>query len=135
MSSETIRRGFHVAGATNIFGMILISRGLTNDLLRELDPALFANPGVILICVWGLAYVALADAFQHAAKVALVFALEKAFYVGAWVLWLIEHGSELGDVWARDWLTGLFFSGYGLVDGAFGLFFLYVWTRHRKQQP
>lgn len=129
--TQTIRRGFHVAAAFNILGMLLFSRALTNELLGELDPAVFGVPGVVLICIWGLAYLALADSFEAAPRVALVFGIEKLFYVGNWVCWLGSHAGELGGVWARDPMTALFYAGYGLADGAFALFFIYVWARQR----
>ncbi|KIG16500.1 hypothetical protein DB30_04413 [Enhygromyxa salina] len=129
MAAQTLRRGFHVAAAFNILGTLLFSRGLTNDLLGELDPGVFGIPGLLLICIWGLAYLALADSFEAAPRVALVFAIEKLFYVGNWICWLTIHGGELGEVWSRDPMTAVFYASYGLGDGAFALFFIYVWTR------
>lgn len=130
MTKDTIVRGFYLAGAFNIIGILTFSRGMTNELMTALDPTLFAVPGMILICVWGLAYLALAGSFAAAPKVSLVFAVEKLVYVVAWVRWMLAHFGELPGIWARDWMTGLFYSSYGLLDAGFGLFFLAVWARH-----
>ena len=132
MSSQATRRGFQIAGAVNILGMALFSRALTNEYMAELDPGLFTSAGILLICIWGLAYLALANSYAEAPRVSLVFAIEKAFYALAWARWMLAHAGELPEIFARDWMTGMFFSSYGLVDGAFGLFFAWVWWQHRR---
>lgn len=132
MTDATIRRGFQICAAFNILGILAFSRGLTNELLTALDPGVFSAPGIILICVWGLAYLALADRFSVAPRIALVFALEKLVYVVVWVRWLGGHADELGDIWARDWMTGMFFTTYGLADATMAAFFVYVWLGRRS---
>ena len=39
------------------------------------------------------------------------------------------------DWWGAGFLTGLFYSIYGVADISFGVFFVYVWWRYRKLTP
>ena len=129
--SPWIRRGFVLAALTNIVGMAIFSRGLTSTALEELAPTLFSRPSLLLIMVWGLAYLALARRYERAPEIAAVFAVEKAIYVASWVMWLASPHPPLAAIYADDPLAALFFSGYGIVDGAFGAFFGYVFLRFR----
>ena len=111
--------------------IILFSKGFGED-LGAIDP-LFGPAGCIGVLLWGLAYLALARTYAHAPAVALVFAVEKLFYGCHWVLWLKDHGSELGTMRNEDPLTGSFYSIYGSGDLAFMVFFAWVAWSHRGQ--
>ena len=43
--SPWITRGFILAGAVNIFGILLFSKGLTDTYMSELDPQVFPTFG------------------------------------------------------------------------------------------
>ena len=42
LSDRAITRGFVLAGAVNIFGMLVVSKLFTNSLLNSTDPAVFS---------------------------------------------------------------------------------------------
>lgn len=134
MEDRTIRAGFIAAGLTNILGVAFFSLGFTNPLLGELYPGVFSGFGLIVIMLWGAAYIAAAPAIRSAPWLALVFALEKLLYAGSWVLWLARHGN-LGALFARSKVTALFFAIYGPLDLAFGIFFLAAFLSSRSLVP
>ena len=132
MDTQTwVRRGIYAAAATNILGSLIFSKGY-GDALGAQFPALFGTWGLILIQVWGLAYLAGARPWPRTSPLFLVFAIEKAVYVASWALWLLQRGGDLPALFANDPMTALFFASYGLVDGLFGLFFLWGWHRGRQ---
>ncbi len=131
-SSPWIRHGFVAAGAVNILGVMLFSKGMTNDYLSGLDPQVFSSFGLKVIMLWGLAYLAVAGCYREARWVVAVFALEKLLYVAAWVIWMSEHGSELPVIFETSPLTWTFYVIYGPNDLLFGVFFAWVFFRARK---
>ena len=120
------------AGAVNIVGILVFSRLFTNFSLNQIEPGVFSNEGLVLIMVWGLAYISLANYYHQATWVAGVFVVEKFVYVGIWVRWATKYFSTLEEIFAKDWLTGVFCAVYGANDFLFGVFFLYVFWRYRK---
>ena len=143
VSSPWIKHGFVAAGAVNILGVLLFSKGFTNAYLSELDPQVFSTFGLKVIIVWGLAYLAVGDSYragrspgERPAKhwIVGVFALEKLLYFAAWVIWMSEHGSELGAIFARSSLTGTFLVIYGPNDLLFAVFFAWVFFRARRSE-
>ncbi|TKB48838.1 hypothetical protein FCL40_09345 [Ferrimonas sediminicola] len=134
MSNVWISRAFVAAGIINIAGVLLFSRGLTNDTLWQWDPVLFSPFGLLLIMLWGGAYIAASSRYLQLPGLSLVFAAEKLLYVVAWCVWLSNHGSQLPQLFEQQWLTGLFFSVYGLNDALFMLIFLYAFYRARHSQ-
>ena len=107
----------------NIGGVLLLSRAFTNDAIAEADPIVMSNFGLLMIAVWGLAYLGAATS-TGIKWLAGAFAIEKAVYVVAWLLWLSNN--NLMTLYARDLFAGMFFSIYGLNDLAFMLFFAWV---------
>ena len=130
--SPWITRGFLLAAAVNVLGVLLFSKGLTNTYLSELDPQVFSTFGLVGILLWGLAYVAMHESYREAKWVVAVFAVEKLVYFGAWVLWMTDHGSELSSVFKTSPLTGTFFVIYGPNDLLFALFFGWVFLKVGK---
>lgn len=124
--SGRIAPGFWAAGAYNVLGVLVFSRAGMNTYLSELYPEVFGQFGLGCIVLWGLAYIAAGGKRLPPAELSAVFALEKATYVGTWVVWLVRHGGTLSDVWDRDPLTAIFFAIYGAGDLAFGLFFAWA---------
>jgi hypothetical protein len=127
-----IRRGFLVAGAMNIGGVLLFSRGLSNTVLMQADPVIMGPFGLLMIMVWGLAYIAVADSHRNVPWLVGVFCLEKIAYTAAWMHWLAENASRLGDIFTQDSFAGTFYCIYGANDFAFALFFGAVFLRLRK---
>lgn len=119
-------RIFWLAGAYNVFGMLLFSQLFMNPLLASTDPAVFSWLGQVAIVLWGLAYWAVAKTYHHVPALVAVFALEKLVYVLAWARWLLEKAQTLPAISAESPLTAVFFSLYGAGDLLFGLFF--AWT-------
>ena len=115
--------GFYIAAAYNLC-IILFSQGFSNS-LGEIDP-LFSPDGCFAVLLWGAAYFALANRYTAAPAVALVFAIEKAFYSLHWLLWMSENAGELSTMMEADFLTGLFFTIYGVGDLLFMVFFGWV---------
>jgi hypothetical protein len=121
--SPRVTWGFVAAGFMNIVGMLLFSKGLTNDYLIELSPNVFNRFGLLCVTLWGLAYLGTARGFRAAPALVLVFAVEKAVYTLTWFVWLADHGSSFGTIWERDPLTAIFYVIYGPNDLLFGIFF------------
>ena len=111
-------------------GIIVFSKGFGSD-LGAVD-GLFSPGGCICVFIWGLAYLALANRYAVAPGVAFVFCIEKAFYGVRWCMWMSEHSGELPAMREADFLTGFFFSCYGIGDLVFMVFFGLVAWRHRS---
>ncbi len=127
-----ITKGFLLAAAYNIVGILTISKVFTNPKMAELDPAVFSWLGILAIILWGMAYGAVAKSYQSVPTLILVFFVEKMVYVTTWLMWLSKNGSTLPSVFAESPLTGFFFAVYGAGDLAFGLFFLWVAVKGSK---
>ncbi len=126
MTDRIFRLGFLLAGITNIVGILLITRWWTSDTLRTADPAAFSDFGVLMIIVWGLAYIGTSDFCTRAVFLPLVFAIEKLAYTINWAFWMRDHSAEIERIAPTDPLGAFFLQSYGLNDGAYGLFFLVV---------
>lgn len=124
-------RGFLFAAAYNIVGMLVFSKGFTNPVLEQQDPALFSWMGQVGIVLWGLAYGSVARSYIQVPYLLLVFFCEKMVYVVAWLLWLNQHGANLPELFASSPLSGLFFAAYGAGDLLFGLMFLWAFKQAR----
>ena len=117
---------------TLIAGIPLFSLGFTNRYLVELYPSVFSMFGLYTIILWGIAYIVAAPRYERFPGLVLVFALEKLGYGLTWLPWIVRHGEELGTIFERSWLTGIFYVIYGPIDLGFGLFFAWVFIRLRK---
>jgi hypothetical protein len=124
MSSWQIKLGFVAAALMNIGGVLVFSKGLNNPALNAADPVVMSNFGLVMIMVWGLAYLGAALVRDGIAWLAAAFAIEKLVYFVAWVMWHANH--SLSEVYQADVLAGIFYSIYGLNDLAFMLFFGWV---------
>jgi len=124
MSSLQMKLGFVAAAMMNIGGVLVFSKGLNNPVLNAADPVVMSNFGLVMIMVWGLAYLGAAFVREGIAWLAGAFAVEKLVYVVAWVVWQANH--SLSEVYQGDVLAGIFYSIYGLNDLAFMLFFAWV---------
>ena len=124
MTHRQIRQGFIAAGAMNIAGVLVFSRAFTNEAINRADPVVMSNFGLLMIVVWGLAYLGAAAIPSGIKWLAGAFALEKLVYVVVWVTWLA--GNRLPQVYADDVFAGIFYSIYGLNDLLFMGFFAWV---------
>jgi hypothetical protein len=127
MTEKTLRNGFIAAGLMNIIAVLVLSKFFTNEVIPETDPAVMSNFGLLMIMVWGLAYIALAVNYRKAKWVVGVFVVEKLIYVIAWLMWIVNN--DVSKVYEKDLFAGLFYSDYGLNDFLFFVFFLYVFYK------
>ena len=125
-SDRVITGGFVLAGAFNVFGMLVVSKLFTNPLLHATDPVVFSWFGQVAIVLWGLAYWAVAWSYRYVPYLVLVFFIEKMLYAGTWLLWIFQNGHSLSGIASESLLTASFFGMYGAGDFAFGLFFGWV---------
>lgn len=124
MNRALIRNGFIAAGLMNIGGVLLFSRAFTNEVLNNADPVVMSNFGLLMIIVWGLAYIGAAAISTNVKWLAAAFALEKLVYVVVWVRWVSEN--NVSSVFSEDMFAGAFYAIYGLNDILFMLFFIGV---------
>ncbi len=124
MKKSLIRNGFIAAGLMNIGGVLLFSRGFTNAAVNNADPVVMSNFGLLMIVVWGLAYLGAAAINANVKWLAGAFALEKLVYVVVWAMWLSNN--SLPELYAKDVFAGAFYSIYGLNDFVFMVFFAWV---------
>lgn len=129
-----IVRGFWLAGAYNVFGILVFSKLFTNPVLAAVDPVVFSWLGQIAIVLWGLAYWSVAKSYRSVPLLVLVFAIEKLVYALTWLAWLHAKGSTLPAIAAESPLSALFFAVYGAGDFAFFLFFSTVAWQARKSK-
>ena len=125
-STSAFTRVFYIAGAVNVFGMLIISKLFTNPLLNAADPVVFSLLGQVAIVLWGLAYWSVAKMYHAVPYLVLVFFIEKMVYTFTWLYWLLQDGHSLASIAAESSMTAGFFATYGAGDFAFGLFFGWV---------
>ena len=121
MNRSLVRKGLIAAGLMNIGGVLLFSRAFTNSAINTADPVVMSNFGLLMIVVWGLAYLGAAAITSNIKWLAGAFALEKLVYVVVWIRWLSEN--SLAQLYSEDLFAGVFFSIYGANDFLFMLFF------------
>lgn len=130
MNRNLVKNGLIAAGLMNIVGVLVFSRAFTNLAINNADPVVMSNFGLLMIAVWGLAYLGAATISSNIKWLAGAFALEKLVYVVVWIMWLLEN--NLAQLYSKDVFAGVFYSIYGLNDFVFMLFFAWVFLmRHR----
>ncbi len=134
MKKNMIRNGFILAGLSNILGVLICSKGLSNDVMMDTQPSVMGLFGLISIMLWGLGYIAVCKNYAHVRWLVAVFVIEKLAYVIAWTFFVTSQ--SLSAVYEQDLLAGVFYTVYGANDFMFMLFFAYVFltTRHGVQQ-
>ena len=130
MNTKLIKIGFIAAGLMNIGGVLLFSRAFTNTAINNADPVVMSNFGLVMIAVWGFAYLGAAAINANIKWLAGAFALEKLVYVMVWVTWLSKN--SLPELYAKDVFAGAFFSIYGINDFVFMVFFAWVFLVQRR---
>lgn len=131
----TATRLIQIFGVVNLTLLGFLSPLLDGDLLAAQDPLFFSWPGVILIALWGMAYIAVAPHWRVMGVMLIVFALEKAVFAARWVDWMSVNAGNLGDLFRLDPAVALFYSGYGLWDAFCAVVFVVLALRARPEQP
>ena len=132
MTKNLIKNGFIAAALMNIGGVLLFSKAFSNTVLNAADPVVMSNFGLLMIIIWGLAYLGAAFIKSNIAWLAGAFALEKLVYVVVWGMWMSNN--SLISVFDADIFAGIFYSIYGLNDLAFMLFFAWVFISQQAQK-
>lgn len=129
MKDKYIKNLFYLAGAVNILGTLTLSRFFSNESLVQIDPTIVSYSGLILIIVWGLAFIATSNYYHKNRWIVGVFALEKTTYVAMWCYWYFTKDYTLLSLFELDFMTGFFYATFGLNDLFFLLFFSYVFFK------
>ena len=127
LNPTLVKQGFIAAAIANISGVLIFSKGLTNTALMEADPVVMSSFGLIMIMVWGLAYLGAAFTPGNLRWIAGAFAVEKLVYVVCWLTWFSRE--NLQAVYEQDLFAGIFYSIYGLNDAVFMGFFAWVYVK------
>jgi hypothetical protein len=77
MATNLVKNGFIAAGLMNIGGVLLFSLAFTNTAINTADPVVMFNFGLVIIAVWGLAYLSAAAINANIKWLAGAFAVEK----------------------------------------------------------
>ncbi len=118
-----------MAGFANL-GVLIFSRFFTNNAFPQFDPVVLSDFGVLMIVIWGLAYISVAKSYASVKWLVAVFAVEKLIYGAVWIHWQLNN--SLADVFAVDTMAGIFYSIYGINDWLFCAFFTWVFFRINK---
>lgn len=129
LKNATITKGFIIAGLMNM-SVLIFSRFFTNSAIPKYDPNVMSNFGLLMILVWGLAYISAAKRFHHVKWLVGVFAIEKLIYGCIWIHWLLNN--SISEVYETDIMAGMFYSVYGINDWLFFSFFTVVFFRISK---
>ena len=132
MNKKLVRNGLIAAGLMNIGGVLVFSRAFTNVAINNADPVVMSNFGLLMIAIWGLAYLGAATITSSIKWLAGAFAIEKLFYVISWFTWLSKN--SLAQLYSNDLFAGVFFSIYGANDFVFMLFFAWVFFLQRRSR-
>jgi hypothetical protein len=123
LKDSTITKGFITAGLMNV-SVLIFSRLFTNETIPELDPVVLSNFGLLMIVIWGFAYMSIAKKFHDVKWLVAVFAIEKFIYGCVWINWLLNN--TISKVFEKDIMAGLFYAMYGINDWFFFIFFSFV---------
>ncbi len=129
IKNTTLSKGFIVAGLMNAT-VLIFSRLFTNPTIPEFDPIVMSNFGLLMIFIWGLAYVSVSKNYQQVKWLVGIFAIEKFIYGFVWTNWMLHN--NVSDVFEKDLMAGLFYSTYGINDWVFFIFFSFVFIRLSK---
>ena len=131
IKSTTITKGFIIAGLMNL-SVLIFSRLFTNEIIPEFDPVVLSNFGLLMIVIWGIAYVSVAKDYQHVKWLVAVFAVEKFIYGCVWTDWMLHN--SISEVFDKDAMAGIFYTIYGINDWLFFVFFSVVFFIISKKE-
>ena len=122
-NNTLITKGFIIAGVMNA-SVLLFSKGFNNPIINKHDPVVMSNFGLLMILIWGLAYISVSKNYKQVKWLVAVFAIEKCIYGYMWLQWILKN--SINKVFEEDTLAGIFYSIYGINDWLFFVFFMYV---------
>ncbi len=131
MTKKLVKNGLIAAALMNIGGVVIFSRAFTNVAINNADPVVMSNFGLLMIAIWGLAYLGAATISSNIKWLVGAFAIEKFVYVAIWMMW--HSANSVTQLYAIDIFAGIFFSIYGINDFLFMLFFARVFLLQRAQ--
>jgi hypothetical protein len=120
-------KGFILSGLMNIFGVLIFSRFFTNSVIPGYDSQAMSNFGLLMIVVWGFAFLSVSKNFDKVPWLIGVFAIEKLVYASHWTNWMINN--KVSEVFEKDKMAGIFYAIYGINDWVFFFFFLVVFLK------
>lgn len=123
LQNKTITTGFIIAGLMNS-SVLIFSRFFTNTTIPEFDAQVMSNFGLLMIFIWGLAYISVSKKYKNVKYLIAIFSIEKFIYGSVWINWI--RNNSISDVFEKDVMAGIFYSIYGINDWLFFLFFTYV---------
>ena len=119
--------GFIISGVINIFAVLILSRFFTNTAISKHDPVVMSNFGLLMIILWGFAYISLARDYAKIKWIVAVFAIEKLIYGIVWINWRLQN--DVSSIFDEDIMAGIFYSIYGINDLLFFVFFSFVFIK------
>ncbi|QOD61948.1 hypothetical protein H9I45_05760 [Polaribacter haliotis] len=128
---NTITKGFILSGLSNIIAVLILSRFFTNEFIPKYDNVVMSNFGLLMIVVWGFAYISVAKDYSKVKWLVAVFAVEKLIYAIIWILWRLNN--DVFPIFDEDIMAGIFYSIYGINDIIFFFFFSYVFIKLSKK--
>jgi hypothetical protein len=131
MTNAKVTKGFILAGVMNA-SVLVFSRLFSNTTIAEFDPVVMSNFGLLMILIWGLAYMSVSKHYDRVKWLVGVFALEKFIYGCVWINWHIDN--NISEVFEIDKMAGVFYAIYGINDWMFFAFFLFIFFRIFKVQ-
>ena len=129
VKNTTITKGFIISGLMNA-SVLIFSRLFTNSTIPEFDPNVMSNFGLLMILIWGLAYISVAKNYDKVKWLVGIFAIEKFIYGCVWINWILNN--NISEVYEKDLMAGVFYSIYGINDWVFFIFFILVFLRLSK---
>ncbi|MCL1144686.1 hypothetical protein L2747_01500 [Shewanella marinintestina] len=130
MKKHTVKLGFIAAALMNLGGVLIFSRFFSNSIINQADPVVMSNFGLLMICIWGLVFLAAAFIESNVKWLAAAFTVEKLVYVVSWCRWLLNN--DLTSVYEKDLFAGIFYSIYGVNDLIFMIFFAMIFFSQRE---
>ena len=125
-----LKIGFIAAGVANISGVLLFSKLFSNQAMNEANPVVMSNFGLLMIIIWGLAYIAVANSYESVPWLSALFTVEKLIYTLTWIFWFQKN--DLTFLYTKDLFAGIFYTIYGVNDFVFMLFFGWTFWISRK---
>ncbi|TXD50125.1 hypothetical protein [Polaribacter sp. IC073] len=122
-----IKKGFILSGLSNIVAVLILSRFFTNEFITKYDHAVMSNFGLLMIVVWGFAYISVAKNYAKVKWIIAVFAVEKLIYGIIWINWRFKNDVSL--IFNEDIMAGIFYAIYGINDILFCVFFTVVFIK------
>lgn len=127
-----LKYGFIGAGLSNIVGVLLFSKFFSNEAMNAANPVVMSNFGLLMIVVWGFAYIAVANSYEATPWLSAVFTIEKLIYTLTWIFWFQQN--DLTLLYTKDLFAGIFYTLYGLNDFLSMLIFGFAfWISRRRK--